>query len=116
MIDRIQTCLKSVDSRLLHALDTAPECMRILPDGLGEKVRALRVQRRNGKELLDLEDELHALNRIVQTVCNVTSGAEFVPRPELLPLPSSVYENGQTPSDIEVEITTAVEAYLSAAA
>lgn len=93
--ERIHVCLTSADPRLLFALDTCPECIKLLPDGLKERAHSIRVRRKRGTLLVDLDDERIALERIVSMVCNIKSGAEFVPRPDLPAMPDSVYPRNE---------------------
>lgn len=117
MEERISVCFKGADSRVLHAIDTAPACMNLLPPGAKERLQETRVERLRGKDLIDLEDERIAMERIVGAVCGVSHGAEFVPRPDLPPMPKSVYPRKADGSkiNIEDEISQTVEEYLASA-
>lgn len=92
MAERIRHALNSDDPALLHALDTAAPCLQLLPPDLLQKAKSVRVQRLRGKELLYLEDERQALERISGMLRNVPAVCDFVKiQPALYALPESVF-------------------------
>jgi len=92
MMERIQAALGSDDPALLHALDTCPDCLQLLPEGMIQRAHDFRVKRRRGRELAEAEDERLALDRVTGVIKNVPSAVPFVNISPLLPnLPETVY-------------------------
>lgn len=100
--ERIRLALSVGDAELLHAIDTAPACLELLPADVVERSRKLRVQRKRGQMLIELEDERMCLVRINE-ILNAIPGVFdwIVISPTLWPLPESVFplEDDNDPAD-----------------
>jgi len=69
--DRVRLLFKDGDPFLIYAFETAPTCIELVPAQVLEYARTNRVMRKRGADLIPLQDERLALQRIVGVFENI---------------------------------------------
>lgn len=78
MTERIDLLFRSDDSFLIHAFDSAPACISLVPEDVLEQARLARVIRKRSADLVPLQDEREMLLLIKSVMENIPTVLKWV--------------------------------------